>query len=198
MKNTCPNCHEVFNVSNDKVESKVNCPNCSTQLAIGDLNTQETAKTPITVSQIESDVEKTLLVVIGHPRLISPLWELISFLPSDEYWSILISTRRVLLVLEKKSRAKIITTALTGAIGGHLLSPLVEEISKPQKATIGKSKQILTETKIKHIKDKAIKYIEFTVAEGPEQAIQEEDKSKISFVFKKGVVTFGEKKFLSG
>ena len=146
--------------------------------------------------------EMLLLGVLGHPRHKSFLKEFLTpGLRSEEYWSILISTQRVLLVLENKSHARAVIGALTGGIGGYFLSPLADAVAKPRDNVTENEaiddEEFLTEEAISRIRQSSNKHIEFSISEGVERYVKDEAGGRLSLYFPDGSITFGEKEFIT-
>lgn len=139
----------------------------------------------------DSARELVLLKIQRHPKKRA----VFNIFLSEEYWSVVFTTRRVLLLSEGKSYVQLILGLLTGGLGAYGLKPIADRI-KPgggRKALddIGEN---VNDSVLESVR-KAYDRREEIALEGP-CTIREQSDNEISFEFQKGTLTFGEKDFI--
>lgn len=146
------------------------------------------------LSSVNVATEAVILKVPGHYKE-PPTF---NFLFSEEYWSILVTTRRALILREKKIHPQLLLGILTGGLGAYFLKPISDLAVKPPKKTaLDDIATNLNEVELNDIKTSCLKYIEIPIEKGPLAVERNEEKRRICFIFEKGLIVFGETQTLT-
>lgn len=144
-----------------------------------------------TADVAESVDEVVLLKLVRHPKKRSAF----NFLMSEEYWSVVVTTRRALFLSEGKSYAQLILGLLTGGLGAYFLKPAADRV-KPGagRKAIDMIGTNVDDSVLQSVKN-AYDHRKEIVFDSP-CAIRSHSEDDASFTFDTGTLTFGEKEYM--
>jgi hypothetical protein len=136
----------------------------------------------------QENQEYVLLKIPHHPRKSSIPTK---FFKGDEFWSILVTNHRILLVQERKSYFRLILGLLTGGIGAYFLEPVVDSVNtKGLRSSLEELPEVLCDEDLDAVKKSVCPTLELPLLRPVKIELIEE--ISISFILDDDHIAFRE------